>query len=84
METPVKQVPKTINESNYLSIRPITRRKVAKTHDRKPAVIVDRMLLNTNAFLVSKEQTNDDRYRAVIADRYLKCEILWKDLIKYG
>lgn len=84
LETPVKQVPNTINESNSRSINPITSRKVAKTHATNPAVIDDLILLNTNAFLVTNEHMNEDRYRAVIAVKYRKWEMLWKDFMKYG
>ena len=57
---------------------------MANTQDINPTVIVDLILLKTNAFLVRSEQMNDERYNAVIADRYLKWEMLWNDFMKYG
>ena len=57
---------------------------MANTQDINPTVIVDLILLKTNAFLVRSEQTNEERYKAVMADRYLKCEMLWNDFMKYG
>ena len=83
-DIPVRHVPIIIKESNYRSVSPITSKIVAKTQDTKPIVIIDRIPLKTNAFLVSSEQRNEEKYRAVMAPKYLICEILWKDLIKYG
>lgn len=72
---PARQVPTIINESNYRSMSPIARRIVARTHDKNPIVIIDLIPLKTKAFLVSIEHTNEDKYKAVIADKYLRCEM---------
>lgn len=53
-------------------------------HDTNPTLMIDLIPLNTNAFLVSNEHKKDERYNAVIADKYFRCEILWNDFMKYG
>ena len=44
--------------------------------------MTDLIPLKTKVFFVINEQTNADMYNAVIAERYLKWVVLWKDLIK--
>lgn len=46
------------------------------TQDTSPIDITVLIPLKTNAFLVNKEHIKDDRYKIVMADKYLKCVIL--------